>query len=105
MAVLIKPTPVAKLTQTANEKILDRAIGHAIYLEQLKKTEAQKVVALLNNDVIPDVVKTLESRLAKIAARGYDTSVATTSALRRMLKATNGVLQTGIKAVGGEMAK
>lgn len=66
---------------TANEHLQSLTIAHATYLERYKRREVQEIVALLNDELEPAVVAALESRLERIAARGFDTGLHTTARL------------------------
>lgn len=83
-----------------NRKLLDHALRHAHYLERFKSGQVRKIVALLNEDVIPDLVETLRQRLENIATRGPGASVKSTQRLRDMIIATGVILQVGLKTIG-----
>lgn len=83
---------------TANELLRDRAIMHAHYLEGLKKSVARKVVALLNDDVLPDLADRLDSRLERIRGRGPDAELTRTQRYRDLLSDLRDVLGTGMRS-------
>jgi len=102
---VVKPLKVRALTKSVNDRVLDRAIRHAVYLERLKVGEVNKIVGLLNKSVVPDLVGQLEKRLLNIKQRGFDTSPASTRRLRQLLKSTNGIVQGGVRSAGKVLRK
>lgn len=84
----------APQAQTVNDKIRDRGIAHAVYLERLKRSEAERVVRFLDTDVIPDLLEKLGARLVLIEERGWDIGPATTKRLQDMV----GVMQETVDA-------
>lgn len=86
-----KPDPRRKQltggrTPTANEKNLDAALRHAHGFEQLKVGEANKVLAFLNDEVIPDLEERIAARLKRVADAGFDAGPATTKRLTALLE-------------------
>jgi SPP1 gp7 family putative phage head morphogenesis protein len=69
---------------TANERLIDRAVRHAVYLERLKTGEARRIIAFLNSQLFPDIARILRARLALIDERGIDTGPFTTERLRAL---------------------
>lgn len=57
--------PVRPVAMTVNERLLDRAIRHAHFLERLKTGEANRILALLNTDLYPKVLSAV-ARLESI---------------------------------------
>jgi len=87
-------------TMGVNGTIQDSAILHAVFLERLKTSEVNSMLSFLNDKVFPDVARTLETRLSRIASRGLDRGPWTTQQYREMLKATDGLLRGGYKEAG-----
>jgi SPP1 gp7 family putative phage head morphogenesis protein len=89
---------------TVNNRLAARAIRHATALEGYKNAEVRKIISLLNDGVIPDLLSEYQKRLLKITQRGFDTSASTTKRLRDMIKATDGMTRGLISQVGDELA-
>lgn len=70
---------------SANEELQNRTIRHLLYLTRLQNAEAERVIRELNDEVIPELVARLRSRLDRIAERGYDTGPNTTRRLEELL--------------------
>lgn len=58
--------------RTANERLLDRTIRHAHYIQRLATTEANKVRSFLERDMLPDLRGAIARELAKLEAQGLD---------------------------------
>jgi SPP1 gp7 family putative phage head morphogenesis protein len=84
---------------TANEILQDRSIRHAVFFQRVTTREANQIIGLVNDRLIPDLVGTLEARLQNIATRGIDTSVRTTKRLRDMIGAANDIVDTRLRHV------
>lgn len=82
---------------SANEQLLDRAIAHAHYLERLKTFEVRRVVGLLNNDVLPDLVDRISSRLERLRARGFDVQVTSNVGYRDLIAGMRDILDSGMR--------
>lgn len=87
---------------TVNSQLYDDTVRHMVYLERFKSGEVRRLVALLNQAVVPDVRNALLLRLEAIRDRGYDTSPATTARLRALLRETDSILVRAMKQVAGE---
>lgn len=90
---------------TANEQLLDRAIMHAHYLERLKTGEVKKIVALLNNEVLPDLVDRVTSRLERLRTRGFDAEITRSAGYRDLLAGLRDILDAGMRRVNGTIAE
>lgn len=90
---------------SANEYILDRSIRHAIYLQRLKTGQVEKLVGWLNEEVYPDLLDTISTRLAKIEIRGYDVGLHTTQRLRDLETAFSGIIREGYRQAARDFAK
>lgn len=81
---------------TANEKLLDAAIHHAVYLERLKTGEVQRIVGLLNRGVIPDLLAKVQAKLERIRLRGIDGAVLGTQRYRDLIAALDEIVKAGV---------
>jgi len=93
------------LVGSVNEALHDASILHAVYMERLKTHEANAIVAFLNDEVFPDVAATLEKRLSRITARGYDSNVWKTKRYIEMLKGINELISAGMSSVSADVKK
>lgn len=84
---------------TANGKLLDRAIRHAIFLERLKTRQVNDVVGFLNEKVIPDIEAQIERRLTNIATRGQATNASRVRRLRQLHEANRQLVSNGIALI------
>lgn len=89
---------------TTNEKLADRTIRHAIFLERLKATQVNKIVRLVNASN-KDVFNILEKRLANIATRGFDTGTFATQRLRQLAVSTGTLVRAGARNASGVLKK
>ena len=87
---------------TANEKALDRAILHGIFLSRFSNGIARKIDRFLSTQMVPDVISRLRDRLATIEERGEDLGPATTAKLRRLRDANRQTIFDGFKNVRNE---
>jgi SPP1 gp7 family putative phage head morphogenesis protein len=85
---------------TANEQLVDRGIRHAVHLTRLRNHVTRDVLALLNDDVLPDLQAKLARRLERIATRGFDSGPWTTKRLREVIKTTRAQLAAGMDLAG-----
>jgi len=67
-----------------NDEIKDRTIRHMVYLERFKNGEVKRVRKTLNREILPDISRKLEKRLARIIERGSDTGATTTKRLKEL---------------------
>jgi len=72
---------------SVNKKLQDAVIRHAIALNRYERDLVNRIIAFLNDDLEPRLVARLESRMSRIAQRGYDTGVHTTKTLTDMIEA------------------
>lgn len=82
---------------TVNQELFDRGLRHSIFFEGLKTTEVNKVVRYFNNQIAPDVVDTLRSRLAKAKKLGVDRGPWTTRYYKDMMNEVLGTVRGGMK--------
>lgn len=71
---------------SANGRLLDRSIYHAILAERFKNHEVRRIVRILDREVLPDLRERLAGRLANITTRGFDTGPTTTARLRFLFR-------------------
>lgn len=79
---------------TANERLLDRAVRHAILTQRLQNGEARALLRFLDNEVFPDVVAKLQAGLRRIRGRGFAT--VRTKQLRDLVASLDTVLKKGL---------
>jgi SPP1 gp7 family putative phage head morphogenesis protein len=96
---------ILKVTGTANEEVLDRAIRHAVYLQRYKTGEVNKIVGFLNDDVLPDALARLTTRLERIASRGIDSGAWTTQRFKDVLAGLDKTLGAGLREAGAQVRK
>lgn len=82
--------------KSANERLRDYWILHAHYLERLAEREAQSVRRFLRNEVLPDLMQQLQTRLERIAASAVDRSIWKTQRLQKTLDAIADLVDEGI---------
>lgn len=85
------------LGDSANGRIYDGVVRHAVLLERLKTHEANQVVAFLETELYGDLVETLTARLAHISARGFDAGPWTSKRLANMLQTVDGLITEGYR--------
>jgi len=89
--------------KTVNDKILDKIIGRSVVIEGFKKSEVNRIVNFMNNQLIPDVRGLLAKRLTRIHSRGLSSGVFRTKQLREMLASYNVMLDKGIRQMKGSL--
>jgi len=85
---------------SVNDRLLDRGIRHAVYLEQLKNREVARMVQFMDTRLLPELESTLRVRLGVIARRGYDHGVMTTKRYQQMLDTLKGQIAGGFRVMG-----
>ena len=60
---------IQSLKRTVNRRLFDSALRHAHHLERFKKGEVNRVLTFLQRDVMPDLLKRIESRLQRGAGK------------------------------------
>jgi SPP1 gp7 family putative phage head morphogenesis protein len=100
MPTAVDPRLVA-LRPTVNEAIQNRAIRHALFVQQFGLSQAEKMVGFFNEQVVPDLLARIEARLLRIRSRGFDTGPWTTQRLRDMGVSIDRLLGAGY----GKMAQ
>ena len=79
--------------KTINEKLLERYIRHAVYLEQFKKGEAMAISSFLKQETFPQLYKKLMVELGKV--KDLSTVGFKIKRLKKMLAATHKVSVAG----------
>ena len=95
-----------------NDRLQDRAIRHAIYLDRYASTVTKEVLGYLNTEVYPDLLAKLQARLERIRLRGFDSGFESTKTYLRMLDDLSEILDDGhreaakrLRAIVRELAK
>ena len=90
-----RPSP-----STVNDRLLDRGVRHAIYVHRFGSGVVQETVGFLNENVFPDLLGRLQTRLEKIRLRGYDSGVTTTARYSGMLGDVADIIAQGMDGAG-----
>ena len=83
--------------RTANSVAQNAGILHSVFMEQLTNGEVNSVVSFLNDDLFPDLARTVESRMARIRSRGFDRGPWTTQQYKKMFFAVEGLIRGSMK--------
>lgn len=89
-----------RLRDTANGRLLDAGIRHAVYLHRYGNGLVRSMVGFLNDEVFPDLLGRLEARLSRINLRGYDSGPWTTKRYAGLLADTASILRDGATEAG-----
>lgn len=81
---------------SVNEAIRDRTIRHLVFLTRLETRESNEVLDFLENEVRPDLVDRLESRLRRIEERGFDAGTATTERVQELIDSLGEISSGGL---------
>jgi SPP1 gp7 family putative phage head morphogenesis protein len=87
---------------SANERLLDAAVRHAVLLERLKAGEVSRIVGLLNREVIPDLIARIEARLARVNLRGLEAGALATQRYRDLIEGLQAVIREGMRRLRDE---
>lgn len=90
--------PFDALGRTVNEQIADRSVRRALLLERLKNMHVREVVGLLNDDVFPELLARVESRLDRLRLRGFGSGALDTQRYQDVLDAIDAEIAAGMKA-------
>ncbi len=74
-----------------NDAVQNRVIRHTLFLESLKTRQTKEILKFLDDDVIPDLIDQLTTRLAKIEKFGFDRGKETTQRIEAMIKELSAV--------------
>jgi SPP1 gp7 family putative phage head morphogenesis protein len=100
----IGPKIRALLGDTANGRLLDAGVRHAVFLRRYAGGQARSLLAFLEDEVFPDLIGRVESRLDRIASRGLDRGPWTTQRYRDLLADTWAILRDGTREARGRQA-
>jgi SPP1 gp7 family putative phage head morphogenesis protein len=92
-------------TTGASEYLLDQSIRHGIAVERFRAGEVRRILAFLNDDVIPDLLERLEGRMNRIASRGFDPQPFRTKKLRDMLSDLDEIVRRGRTELGKRLIR
>lgn len=95
------PTPT--LSKSANEKLFNRGVRHAVYLQRYQTHVSNSVVKFLADSVLPDVIAQYEKRAAVAAAKGFDTSPSTTKRINDLATSVGGLIAGGLKSASTQV--
>lgn len=84
--------------RTASEELLHRTLVHSHYLERLSLAEANKIRDLLRDEVLPDLIGKLVSRLERIQSRGYDSGIDRTKRWSDLVDGIQAIVDEGVTA-------
>ena len=90
---------------TVNETLRDRGIAHAVFLERQKVAVAARVVEVLRDEVIPDLVAQLTARIVRIEDRGFDLDPKATKRLQETLELMEETVEAWTSGLAGELAE
>lgn len=82
-----------------NQQLIDRAVRHAILLEQYKRGEAVAVLRLHEREVVAPLVSLVNQRLLNIAGRGHDISLLSSTRGKFLATAIKALLDEGYSTV------
>lgn len=89
----------SKSPSTTNEEVMDSALRHAITLLRYRNSEVERVLAVLEAEVLGDLADRIRARLDRIATRGYDTSLRRTKALQELSAMIETIVALGYQAI------
>ena len=79
----------------ANDILTDRGIRHAVFMQRFTTSETRRTLGLINNRIIPELTKSIEKEMTKVARLG--SSKVRLNRLRSTLTKTRGILGGGAK--------
>ena len=85
---------------SANERLFNLAIRRGLLVERFKMAEVRRIINVLDREVLPDLLRTLERRYAKIKSLGFDPGPAMTRRLKQLIVSTNGTIKAGMASMG-----
>lgn len=95
---------LGKIARTTNEILLDRSIRHGIFLERLKRKEAQSIINFITRTLIPDLRKQL-SKLEGIATRGQNVNPSRVRRINAILTSLDATVDRSIAAAEARTSK
>lgn len=103
MAKRITREQVKRLVRPVNQKLVDKAILHAHFINRYSNTETNKILVFLNREVFPDLVYQIQRRLAVMKKRGFDKGPWTTEHLRELLATSDAIFREGLGEAGASL--
>ena len=86
---------------SVNDSLFDATVRHAVYFEQLKNHEVRQLVAFLNDNVLPDVISSLERHLEDVV-NGRRRGLFQRMRYKRMIKELKAVITSGMGKLSAE---
>lgn len=80
---------------STNERLVDRALRHSVFLERYKAGEIRRIVRFIEQETMPAMRRKLFQRLDRISGRGFDPGPRTTEAVRKMLDELDAIVHAG----------
>ena len=95
---MVVSSPRLRFTaRTANQKLFQEAVRHALALEGVKKAEVRRIVALLEKKMIPDLRSQWDA-LKRVKVRGRTVNVRKLKSLQRFFASTDGIISGAFAA-------
>lgn len=88
---------------SANERLRDREIRHAIMVSRYRQAEARKIASALQSSILVGLERRLFGRLERIKSRGMDRGPWTTQKYREMIAATRETVAGAVAAMRGRL--
>jgi len=95
--------PSTALNLTANELLRDATIRHAVLVQRFSAGEVKRIVKVLEESIIPDLVGLMTRRLDRISSRGFDRGPFSTKRYQEMIQAVNALLGSGYDVMGKDL--
>lgn len=86
---------------SVNDELLNRAIRHAVYFDQLSTGEVNRMMKFMDRELFPDMKRILERRLGNIG-NGAGRGAWTTARYKQMLKVLDEQINTGFSFMSQE---
>lgn len=90
---------------TVNEKLLDKYIRHAIYMEQLKASEAAAISNFLKKETFPQLYNKLITELSKVKSIESIGSLNKIKRLKQMMASIDKIITAGAIRAGDKLNK
>lgn len=85
------------MAKSVNEKLLDRTIQHAVFLERFKSGEARRAVGVLRRDVYPDLIDKVKRDYDRIKKLGRKPAAYKTKRYKDLVKGVTALINKGIE--------
>ena len=86
---------------SVNDELLNKAIRHAVYFDQLTTGEVNRMVKFMDRELFPDMKRILERRLGNIG-NGAGRGAWTTARYKRMVEMLDKQIDTGFRFMSQE---